>query len=96
MTPFAQRLLIILLVVLTILLVPFTLMQWTGEVNWSVADFAVMGLLLLGAGLGLDQVLRRTQKAKTRLLWVAAVLLAFFLIWAELAVGIFGSPLAGS
>ncbi len=37
-------------VTLTILMIPFVAMQFTREVNWSVADFIVMGALIFGTG----------------------------------------------
>jgi hypothetical protein len=40
--------------------------------------------------------LRKFKSTKQRIFIVGFVLLAFFLVWAELAVGIFGTPFAGS
>ncbi|MCF1750146.1 hypothetical protein [Mariniradius sediminis] len=91
-----QRLNIIISIVAFLLLIPFLAMQFTDEVNWSLFDFAVMGILLLSTGILLDLVLRKVKTIQNRLLVGFVVLLAFFLIWAELAVGIFGSPFAGS
>lgn len=91
-----QRFNIIISIVAFLLLIPFLAMQFTDEVNWSLFDFAVMGILLLSTGILLDLVLRKVKTIKNRLLVGFVVLLAFFLIWAELAVGIFGSPFAGS
>jgi hypothetical protein len=54
-----------------------------------------MGSIIFGTGLLLDYVVRKVDK-KYRLLGVIGIILAFFLLWAELAVGIFNSPLAGS
>jgi hypothetical protein len=71
-------------------------MQFTDEVNWSPFDFAIMGVLLLGTGLIIELVFRNVQKTGYRVAIVLAVLAVFFLIWAELAVGIFGTPFAGS
>lgn len=91
-----QRFNIIISIVAFLLLIPFLAMQFTDEVNWSLFDFAVMGILLLSTGILLDLVLRKVKTIQNRLLVGFVVLLAFFLIWAELAVGIFGSPFAGS
>ena len=91
-----QRFNIIISIVAFLLLIPFLAMQFTDEVNWSLFDFAVMGILLLSTGILLDLVLRKVKTVQKRLLLGFVVLLAFFLIWAELAVGIFGSPFAGS
>ena len=91
-----QRFNIIISIVAFLLLIPFLAMQFTDEVNWSLFDFAVMGIMLLSTGILLDLVLRKVKTIQNRLLVGFVVLLAFFLIWAELAVGIFGSPFAGS
>ena len=91
-----QRFNIIISTVALLLLIPFVAMQFTEEVNWSLFDFVVMGILLLSTGLLLDLVLRKVKTVQNRFLLGFVVLLAFFLIWAELAVGIFGSPFAGS
>src|SRR3546814_9274645 len=34
-----------------ILVLPFLAMQWTDEVTWTAADFAVAGILLVGANI---------------------------------------------
>lgn len=79
-----------------LLLIPAVAMQFTNEVNWSAADFKVMGILLLGTGLLCELVLRAVKSLKARLIICGGILLALFLVCAELAVGIFGSPFAGS
>lgn len=91
-----KRLLIILAVVAILLLIPFIAMQFTPEVDWSAFDFVVMGVLLLGTGLLCELVLRKVKTVKNRIILCAAILFLFSLIWAELAVGVFGSPIAGS
>lgn len=91
-----KRLVIILLSVPLLLLIPFIAMQFTSQVDWSPFDFLVMGALLLGTGLMCELVLRKVKKMEHRIVLCAAVLAALFLIWAELAVGIFGTAFAGS
>lgn len=91
-----NRLILIVLTVPFLLLIPFIAMQFTSEVDWSPFDFLVMGTLLLGTGLVVELVLRKVKKAEHRIALCAAVLVLFLLIWAELAVGIFGTPFAGS
>ena len=87
---------IILAVVAIILLIPFIAMQFTDEVSWTVFDFLVMGILLLGTGLLIELVLRKMTNVKYRTFLLVAIILTFLLVWAELAVGIFGTPFAGS
>lgn len=79
-----------------LLLVPFTAMQLTDAVNWGPVDFVVMGVLLLFTGTTIELVMRAVAGPVPRIIGVAVVLAAFLLIWAELAVGIFGTPFAGS
>ena len=91
-----ERLAAIVLGALSLLLIPLIAMQFTKEVNWDVFDFIVMGFLLTVFGLLIELVLRLVKTTLQRVLFCGGVLIIFFLIWAELAVGIFGSPLAGS
>jgi uncharacterized membrane protein YadS len=91
-----KRLIGILLTVVLILLIPLIAMQFTSEVDWSPFDFLVMGVLLLGTGLTCELVLRRVKKTGYRVAIIAGILVALVLIWMELAVGIFGTPFAGS
>lgn len=81
---------------LSLLTIPLVAMKFTYEVHWSVGDFIVMGLLLLGLGLSIELVLKKTKSTQKRWTYLSIVLLIFLLIWAELAVGIFNSPWAGS
>ena len=91
-----KRLIGILLTVAFILLLPLIAMQFTDEVDWKLPDFVIMGVLLLGTGLMCELVLRKVKKIKYRVAICGLLLVALFLIWAELAVGIFGTPFAGS
>lgn len=91
-----QRLIIILAAISVVLLIPFIAMQFTNEVDWSLYDFIIMGVLLYGTGLLCELVMRKVKSVQNRILICAALVFAFLLIWAELAVGIFGSPFAGS
>lgn len=91
-----KRLIGIVLTVAFLLFIPFLAMQFTGEVNWSSFDFVVAGVLLLGTGLLCELVLRLVKKTEHRIIIVGIILVALFLIWAELAVGVFGTPFAGS
>jgi asparagine N-glycosylation enzyme membrane subunit Stt3 len=91
-----NRLQIILLSVAFLLLIPFVAMQFTTQVNWSPFDFLMMGMLLLGAGLGIDLVLRKVKKLEYRIALCLTAIVLVLLIWVELAVGIFGTPFAGS
>lgn len=71
-------------------------MQFSNGVNWEIIDFAIMGVLLLIISLLCEFVLRKVKSTKGRIIFCGIVLLAFLLIWAELAVGILGTPFAGT
>ena len=91
-----KRLIGIVLSAAAILLIPLIAMQFTDEVNRTLSDFVVTGVLLLGTGLICEFVLRKINKASHRFAICAAVLVTLLVIWVELAVGIFGTPFAGS
>ncbi|EJF08224.1 MULTISPECIES: hypothetical protein [Pontibacter] len=91
-----KRLIGIVLGVALLLFIPLIAMQFTSEVDWDLRDFVIMGILLLSTGLAAEFVIRKVKSTESRLVIIGIILLAFFLIWAELAVGIFGSPFAGS
>jgi len=72
-----------------ILLIPLVAMLVSDEVQWSIWDFVIMGVLLLGAGLLYEFASRRLNSAPQRLLAGVIVAVAVLTIWVELAVGIF-------
>jgi ABC-type Mn2+/Zn2+ transport system permease subunit len=86
----------IILIVAFLLLTPLIAMQFTDQVNWTLTDFIAAGALLLGAGFMCEFVMRKVTKTRHRISLCAVILVAFVLIWIELAVGIFGTPFAGS
>ncbi len=77
-----------------ILSVPLVAMLFTDEVQWNWFDFAVIGTLLIGTGLVFELVTARVN-VKYRPVIAVVLLAALLLVWAELAVGIVGSPFAG-
>lgn len=79
-----------------ILLLPLIAMLFTTEVDWGPLDFIIMGTLLFGTAFVIDLVFKKVKNTEKRIIYAAIVLGVLFLIWAELAVGIFGSPFAGS
>ncbi len=91
-----KRLKIILFIIALLLLIPFVAMQFTEEVNWQAGDFVVAGVLLLGTGLLCELVLRNVTKTSYRIVLFMTILILLFLIWAELAVGLFGTIFSGS
>ena len=79
-----------------LLLIPFLAMQFTDEVDWKIGDFIVMGILLLSSGLAYELIAKKMSTTAYRVAVGIAIGIVFLLLWAELAVGIFGSPFAGS
>ena len=86
----------ILYIVGTILLILFIAMQLTNEVNWSLFDFIIMGAMLTITGLLGEIIFKKVKIVKYRMALYVVVAIIFLLTWAELAVGIFGKPFAGS
>jgi len=70
------------------LLVPLVAMGVTDEVNWGAEDFLAAALLIGGAGLSLELVVRFIGGATPRIAAALAVAAVFLVIWAQLAVGI--------
>ncbi|MCA5003732.1 hypothetical protein IPZ78_01050 [Sphingobacterium sp. WQ 366] len=87
---------IILSIIGLILLLPIIGMQFSNEVNWSGFDFIIAGLLLSTIGLAVELLFQFTKNNTQRFLFLGIILILGFLVWAEMAVGIFGSPFAGS
>jgi uncharacterized membrane protein len=81
---------------LLILLFPLIGMFFSNEINWSFFDFIIMGILILSLSFSIKQVLKSTKNINYRILIIALILILFLLIWAELAVGVFDTPFAGS
>ena len=81
---------------LLLLLLPLIGMFVSNEVNWSFFDFIIMGILILSFSFGIKQVFKTTKNTKYRILIIGTIVIVFLLVWAELAVGIFDTPFAGS
>ena len=79
---------------LFLLLIPLIGMMITDEVNWNLSDFIVMGFLLTLLSAGINFVINCTTNLKKRILYIGILLLMFLLIWAELSVSIFNTPIA--
>jgi hypothetical protein len=74
---------------LALLALPAIAMQFSDEVRWDREDFLAMGAMLLTLGLGLEATFGLVRQGKARVLIAALLVLGFFAVWAELAVGIF-------
>jgi len=71
-------------------------MQFTDEVNWTLEDFVVAAVLLGGFAMVYELFRHLVSSPQKRSLIFVLLVVLLIIIWAEMAVGIFGSPLAGS
>ena len=78
-----------------LLLIPIVAMQLTDEVNWSFFDFIIMGVMLSITGLAIGIIIKKIKYYKYRNIFFTIIVFVFLLIWAELGVGLFGTPFAG-
>ncbi len=79
-----------------LLIVPLIGMSITEEVNWSLFDFIIMGALILFVSIGIRFILNKTKNVKNRIIYMGILGLLCLLVWAELAIGVFGTPFAGN
>lgn len=79
-----------------LLLIPAVSMLITDEVNWGLSDFLVAAVLFGSAALAVDCVLRFAKSPLVKFALAGIVLVVLAIIWAELAVGVFSSPIAGN
>ena len=75
-------------IVLIVLLVPFTIMQFSEGFNWKVGDFIMTGVLLTTLGVVIEFTFRKVKKLKYRIGIIVAFLAFILMIWLELAVGL--------
>ena len=85
----------ILPIVGLLLLIPLIAMQLTDEVNWSFFDFVIMGVMLSITGLAIGIIIKKIKYYKYRNIFITIIVMIFLLTWAELGVGLFGTPFAG-
>lgn len=64
--------------------------------NWSPFDFIIASVLLFGTAFFINLVIISKKTLVSKLVVCFTILLVLALVWIELAVGIFGSPFAGS
>lgn len=92
----ARQLAYVGLAVGAILLIPLTAMQFTSEVRWDLLDFVVMGTLLAGVGASYVLLASRMRNAAQKAVLAVVLGIGLLAVWMELAVGVFGTPFAGS
>jgi len=81
---------------LFLLLIPLFGNIFSNQVNWSLFDFIVMGFLLGLTGLSIHFIIEKLRNKTFKIVTIIFALIIFLMIWVELAIGVFGSPIAGS
>ncbi len=84
-----KKLILIISIVVFLLLIPLIAMQFTSEVNWDILDFIVATILLLSTGLAFNFAIQKVKNTQFRIAICLIILAFLFLIWTQLAVGIF-------
>ena len=74
---------------LIILIIPLVGTILSDQIDWGILDFLVMGIILLIVGIALNVVSQKIKNSRKKFFYNLVIMLIFFLIWAELAVGIF-------
>ena len=78
------------------LLVPLVANQISEQVNWNAMDFIIMGIFLIFSAYWIQKVIKKIKSKSKKVVFISLILLIFLLLWIEMAVGIFNSPIAGS
>ena len=77
------------------MLISFIAMQYTDEVSWTVPDLIIMGIMLMSISFICVFAIRKATKRNQKIAVCFLIVLAFILVLAELAVGIFGTLFEG-
>ncbi len=87
---------IILFIIFILLCIPLIEMQdGNSPINWSVFDFFIAFVLLTISGFSIEFAIRKIKNRTNKIIAIILILLFLLLLWGELAVGIFNSPIAG-
>ena len=78
------------------LLVPLVANQISEQVNWNAMDFIIMGIFLIFSAYWIQKVIKKIKSKSKKVVFISLIILIFLLLWIEMAVGIFNSPIAGS
>lgn len=73
-----------------ILLIPWLGMQFSSDMAWDLADFVLIGALLLASGLSYVFATRKLKKSSYRAAMGLAVFTALIFVWGHLALGLVG------
>ncbi|MBM4412210.1 MAG: hypothetical protein FJ040_02005 [Chloroflexi bacterium] len=84
------------LIVLLLLMIPLIGMQINADIRWGLFDFVIAGGILFAARLAYEAIRTRLFSTSHRIWMVVGISLVVMVVWLELAVGIVGTPFAGS
>lgn len=87
--------LILFCIVLLLMIAFVEQLVGNAEFKWSVFDFILAFVMLLSLGFGLEYLIRKTKSKTSKLFLILLITSLFMLLWTEMAVGIFNSPIAG-
>jgi len=79
----------------SLLAVPLFFTIISDDFNWSFFDFIIMGSMMVFVGVSFELVSRVIKSEQRKKILYGLIILLFLLLWAELGVGIFNSPIAG-
>ena len=79
------------LITIALLMIPFVF-QWP----WGVIDFVIMGALLFGTGSLIAYTTTQVKNTNQRIAVIVGLVALFFVIWAQLAVGLVDKMILGS
>lgn len=96
MATFSKKTMIYTAIILVLLALPLIGMQFSNAIDWKARDFAIATVLLVLAILVIEITKRIVPNKTPRRIFMAVGILVIVLIWLELAVGVFNSPIAGS
>lgn len=82
---------IVVMVTVLLLLIPLIAMQFSQEVDWSVFDFIIAGIMLSGSGLTFVFATHKAINNVYRTAMGVAIGTALFMVWSNLAVGLIGN-----
>ncbi|KQT21815.1 hypothetical protein ASG31_00260 [Chryseobacterium sp. Leaf404] len=64
--------------------------------NWTGSDFLIAAILLFGTASFIYMILNSKLSVRAKTMISIVIVLILMVIWVEMAVGLFGSPIAGS
>lgn len=84
------------IIVILIVLIPLLTMLFTNEVDWTFIDFAIAGILLFSLIQTVMYIQKNIKNLTYKNIILSIIIVMFLIVWAELAVGLFGTFLAGN